>query len=98
MYRFHSFPAFPGENPNDFYCTYSPTSGALVEDHDAGFCPPTAVVCGPSRKRNYALGESLGKRPAGKIRVESMDQGLLDKRAIWAKKRQEAGAGEPQKV
>jgi hypothetical protein len=69
-----------------------------VQDHDAGFCPPTAVICVPSRKRNSSLGELLDKRPAGKIRVESMDQALLDKRAIWAKKRQEVGAGEPHKV
>ena len=40
---FCSYPAFPGENPNDFYCTYSATTGALVTDNDAGFCPATAV-------------------------------------------------------
>jgi hypothetical protein len=40
-----SFPAFPGENPNDFYCNYAVTfsasgsPGLLSTDHDAGFCP-----------------------------------------------------------
>jgi len=41
---FCSYPAFAGENPNDFYCTYSATTGVLVTDNDAGFCPPNAVA------------------------------------------------------
>jgi hypothetical protein len=45
---FCSFPAFSGENPDDFYCTYSPSTGALVTDNDAGFCPATAVSDGSS--------------------------------------------------
>jgi hypothetical protein len=40
---FCSYPAVPGENPNDFSCTYSFTTGALVTDNDAGLCPTTAV-------------------------------------------------------
>src|SRR5215467_3965009 len=40
---FCSYPAVPGENPNDFSCSYSATTGALVQDNDAGLCPTTAV-------------------------------------------------------
>jgi len=40
---FCSYPAFPGEDPNDFFCTYNDATGALIEDQDAGFCPGTAV-------------------------------------------------------
>jgi K319L-like, PKD domain len=40
---FCSYPAVAGEDPHDFYCTYSATTGALVEDHDAGLCQPNAV-------------------------------------------------------
>ncbi|KAJ6508346.1 hypothetical protein C8R45DRAFT_786534, partial [Mycena sanguinolenta] len=42
---FCSYPAVPGEDPNDFYCTYDSSSpnGDLITDNDAGFCPPTAV-------------------------------------------------------
>jgi hypothetical protein len=40
---FCSYPAVEGEDPFDFYCTYSYTTGALVEDHDAGLCQPNAV-------------------------------------------------------
>ncbi|KAF8964478.1 hypothetical protein BDZ97DRAFT_1612846, partial [Flammula alnicola] len=40
---FCSYPAVPGEDPNDFYCTYSKITGALVLDHDAGLCPGSAV-------------------------------------------------------
>jgi hypothetical protein len=41
---FCSYPAVPGENPNDFFCTYSATTGVLVQDNDAGLCPPNAVA------------------------------------------------------
>ncbi len=39
---FCSYPAFAGENPDDFYCTYDASSGALVTDNDSSFCPATA--------------------------------------------------------
>ena len=42
---FCSYPAFPGENPNDFFCTYASDTGALVTDNDAGFCPADAINC-----------------------------------------------------
>ena len=38
-------PAFAGENPNDFFCTYNAATGALVTDNDAGFCPSSAGGC-----------------------------------------------------
>src|SRR5262245_196379 len=42
---FCSYPASAGENPNDFFCTYDANTGTLIQDHDAGFCPATAVDC-----------------------------------------------------
>src|SRR5579863_9561444 len=43
---FGSYPAFSGENPLDFFCTYSASSTSasgdqvtLTDDNDAGFCP-----------------------------------------------------------
>ena len=42
---FCSYPAVPGEDPNDFFCTYSQSDGALVEDHDAAVCQPAAIGC-----------------------------------------------------
>ncbi len=39
---FASFPAFSGENPTDFYCTYNAPGGSLITDNDVGFCPATA--------------------------------------------------------
>ncbi|KDQ52519.1 hypothetical protein JAAARDRAFT_111511, partial [Jaapia argillacea MUCL 33604] len=46
---FCSYPAFPGEDANDFFCTYSNADGSLTQDHDAGFCPSSASTC--SKKR-----------------------------------------------
>src|SRR5262249_27857298 len=46
---FCSYPAVPGEDPHDFYCTYNTGTGVLVTDNDAGLCPPNAVNCvGPT--------------------------------------------------
>jgi hypothetical protein len=39
---FCSYPAVAGEDPNDFFCTYSASTGVLVTDHDAGLCTATA--------------------------------------------------------
>jgi hypothetical protein len=45
---FASYPAFPGEDPNDFFCNYNVTtsnggdSSSLTHDNDAGFCPASA--------------------------------------------------------
>jgi len=41
---FCSYPAFEGEDPLDFYCTYDATDGHLVADQDVGFCPANAVL------------------------------------------------------
>jgi hypothetical protein len=46
---FCSYPAVPGENPNDFYCTYGASTGVLVTDNDAGLCPATAVGGTPGK-------------------------------------------------
>ena len=46
---FASYPAFSGENPNDFSCTYSAstTNGGdtlkLITDNDIGFCPASTT-------------------------------------------------------
>ena len=45
---FCSYPAVAGENPMDFFCDYSATTGALTTDNDAGLCEPTAVSTGSS--------------------------------------------------
>src|SRR5262249_18001083 len=44
---FCSYPAISGENPTDFYCEYSASTGTIVIDHDAGLCPTNAVPVGP---------------------------------------------------
>ncbi|KIK05419.1 hypothetical protein K443DRAFT_675197 [Laccaria amethystina LaAM-08-1] len=51
---FCSYPAFAGEDPNDFYCKYSATTGKITQDNDAGFCPGTAVNSGSARRRSPA--------------------------------------------
>jgi hypothetical protein len=72
---FCSYPAVEGEDPNDFFCTYSfvcslntwsrffvhhlvQTTGALVEDHDAGLCQSDAVNTCNQRKKREALPRS----------------------------------------
>ncbi|KAL8278864.1 hypothetical protein RQP46_008735 [Phenoliferia psychrophenolica] len=52
---FCSYPAFPGENPNDFFCTYNDSTGALITDNNAGFCQDTAVASGCVNRRTRAL-------------------------------------------
>jgi hypothetical protein len=44
---FCSYPAFPSENPFDFFCTYSSTTGALVQDSNGGLCPSNADLVDP---------------------------------------------------
>jgi hypothetical protein len=47
--QFASYPAFAGDPPSNYFCdygvTFSPSggSGSLSTDHDAGFCPSSAV-------------------------------------------------------
>ena len=45
---FCSYPAVAGEDPNDFFCTYSKSTGLLVEEHDSGLCQPNATANPPS--------------------------------------------------
>jgi hypothetical protein len=48
---FCSYPVTPNEDPNDFYCTYDATTGALVTDHinnPPGLCFPATVGFGKS--------------------------------------------------
>ena len=42
---FCSYPAVEDEDPNDFFCTYSQSTGALVTDNDAGLCVASALNC-----------------------------------------------------
>ncbi|KAF8185448.1 hypothetical protein BJ912DRAFT_927477 [Pholiota molesta] len=65
---FCSYPAFAGEDPNDFFCTYSKTTGALVQDADAGFCPGTAVGTGTARRRDAVARAPLPTRPLNSVR------------------------------
>jgi len=60
---FCSYPAVPGEDPNDFFCNYSDTTGALTDDNDAGLCPTTAVSgpCNVPIKRETIV-EALKRR------------------------------------
>ena len=43
--QFDSYPVFSGEDPNDFFCTYTvrtttnSNGSTLLQDHDAGLCP-----------------------------------------------------------
>ncbi len=59
---FCSYPSFSGESPDDFFCTYSYYTGALVEDHDVGFCPFSAVADG-----------STGAVPTGTVTFDLYD-------------------------
>ncbi|KAF8152859.1 hypothetical protein K438DRAFT_1863962 [Mycena galopus ATCC 62051] len=47
---FCSYPAFAGENEDDFDCTYNDATGNLITDNDAGFCPGSAPVSCHSRR------------------------------------------------
>jgi len=46
---FASYPAVPGEDPNDFFCTYQAAASnggdsyTITQDHDAGLCPGTVA-------------------------------------------------------
>jgi hypothetical protein len=101
---FCSYPAFPGENPDDFYCTYDAvsipflclctssnyepeqTTGALVIDNDAGFCPGTAVGSCTRRRRNH---DPLPRAPQpGASVARDAKSALMKRRAeLGAKKR-----------
>ncbi|KAF8182090.1 hypothetical protein BJ912DRAFT_928784 [Pholiota molesta] len=65
---FCSYPAVAGENPNDFYCTYSRTTGVLVQDHDAGLCPANAVRTTGMSKDLHIAHAPLPTRPKNVVR------------------------------
>ncbi|KAF8163957.1 hypothetical protein BJ912DRAFT_1068686 [Pholiota molesta] len=65
---FCSYPAVPDESPSDFFCTYSKTTGALVEDHDAGLCPPSAPLVTNPRRRDAIARAPLPTRPLSSVR------------------------------
>ncbi|KJA20629.1 hypothetical protein HYPSUDRAFT_42941 [Hypholoma sublateritium FD-334 SS-4] len=61
---FCSYPAVPGENQDDFFCTYSATNGHLVTDNDAGFCPSSAVTTTSPQRRGHKVARNpLPSRP-----------------------------------
>ncbi|KAJ7260449.1 hypothetical protein B0H12DRAFT_1069685 [Mycena haematopus] len=63
---FCSYPSYPDEDPNDWYCTYDSTTGSLINDRDNGWCPLALVSCSNARrfkgKDNYTA--MLRKRDA----------------------------------
>jgi len=62
---FCSYPTSPNEDPNVFFCRYNDATGTLVEDHDAGLCPGTAVnVCSSKRSIVGALKRRIEARAA----------------------------------
>jgi hypothetical protein len=66
---FCSYPAFPGENPTDFFCDYSSSSGLLTTDNDAGFCPSSAGggVSNPSGTVTFNLYSSATVQDGGTL-------------------------------
>ncbi|KIK05418.1 hypothetical protein K443DRAFT_675196 [Laccaria amethystina LaAM-08-1] len=52
---FCSYPAFAGENPDDFYCKYSDSDATLSQDSDAGFCPARANPGSCQARRRSAV-------------------------------------------
>jgi hypothetical protein len=60
---FGSYPAFSGENPDDFFCTYSDSSGHLITDNDAGFCPANAVSTGSTPGTTASGSGSFSSNP-----------------------------------
>jgi PEP-CTERM motif len=65
---FASYPAFPGENPHDFYCTWNISSNggtdsiAFGADQDAGFCPGTTTVTSDSNLAGWT-GQAVSAVP-----------------------------------
>ncbi|KAG8863914.1 hypothetical protein FRB97_005173 [Tulasnella sp. 331] len=60
---FCSYPAFPGENPNDFFCRYNDSTGAQVQDNDVGFCPSTATQNCPTKRGLTTKRERVAAQP-----------------------------------
>jgi len=70
---FCSFPVNHSEDPNDFFCTYSDSTGALITAHDfdvinGNLCPASAPCVKQSKRSKRAVSERkgvAGKRAAG---------------------------------
>ncbi|KAJ6508393.1 hypothetical protein C8R45DRAFT_441646 [Mycena sanguinolenta] len=89
---FCSYPAFEGENKDDFYCTYNSasSSGGLITDNDAGFCPENAVMsCAHSRRfkgdDNYTA-MLRKKSEAAAVQPQSSERRVYDPRKVKARK------------
>jgi hypothetical protein len=79
---FCSYPAEEGEDPNDFFCTYSKITGVLVEDHNAGLCQPNAVNTCQKRRR-----EALPRSPRAAQQVRSPKPDNMQARSMLKKRR-----------
>jgi hypothetical protein len=93
--EFGSYPAFPGENPNDFFCEYNVSftasggSGPLSVDNDAGFCPSSnsALATGTWS----AVGQVSGvPEPSNSVLLGSGFLGLL----VLVTRRKRAAVGQ----
>ncbi|KAL8278860.1 hypothetical protein RQP46_008731 [Phenoliferia psychrophenolica] len=62
---FCSYPATPGEDQLDFYCT---TTGVLVTDNDAGFCPAQAPNTCARQRRSPVHELAAVPQPVQRIR------------------------------
>ncbi|KAF7348314.1 hypothetical protein MSAN_01785200 [Mycena sanguinolenta] len=90
---FCSYPASEGENPNDFYCKYDSSSGALTVSHDKDdfndYCPPNAATtCVNSRRfkgeDNYTA--MLRKKREAVAMMPRSSEARADPRKLKARK------------
>ncbi|KAG8858968.1 hypothetical protein FRB96_004788 [Tulasnella sp. 330] len=51
------------EDPNDFFCTYDDSTGALIYEHDNGFCPSTASQNCPTKRGLTTKRERVAAQP-----------------------------------
>jgi hypothetical protein len=86
---FASYPAFPGENPNDFFCTYNLSSKSSTDsvgfgtDNDAGFCPGTGGLSSASNPSGWgAEATSTTPEPQSYILLSGGLVGILSLAAL----------------
>ncbi|KAG8871420.1 hypothetical protein FRB98_000779 [Tulasnella sp. 332] len=60
---FCSYPSIVNQDPNDFFCTYNDSTGALVQEHDNGFCPSTATQNCPTKRGLTTKRERVAAQP-----------------------------------
>ncbi|KAG9005122.1 hypothetical protein FRB94_001814 [Tulasnella sp. JGI-2019a] len=96
---FCSYPAFAGEDPNDFFCTYDSSTGALTQDNDAGFCPSSAPVNCPSKKRSSATKRQLeaAKPQAAAVPMNMRSLAALKKSKLAARNLKALEVGQEEK-